>query len=64
MTRKEPPWKPSHREEVIAALWYIAAFSALNARAPKLVFIMFFVLAGLSTLSFITMAINDVLKDE
>ena len=31
---KEPVWSPSHREEVIAGLYFIAAFTAFNANMP------------------------------
>jgi hypothetical protein len=32
--KKEDAWSPSHREEVIAGLFFIAAFTAFNANMP------------------------------
>lgn len=57
--KKEPVWKPSHREEVIAALWFIAAFTALQAHVPVWVFIALFVKACMDTVCFVKMAIEE-----
>jgi hypothetical protein len=57
--KKEPVWKPSHREEVIAALLFIAAFTALQAQVPAWVFIALFVKACTDTMCFIKMAIEE-----
>ena len=32
--KKEDAWSPSHREEVIAGLFFIAAFTAFEAEMP------------------------------
>jgi|688.fasta_scaffold469543_3 hypothetical protein len=61
---KEPVWRPSQREEVIAALWYIAAFSALEADAPGWVCIVLFIKAILDTLCFMYKAAEEIKDDE
>lgn len=50
-------------EEIITALWLIAAFSALNAGCPRWVFITLFVKAGLDYVCSIGYAIKEI-KEE
>jgi hypothetical protein len=57
--KKEPVWKPSHREEVIAALWFIAAFTGLQAKVTVWLFVPMFVRACMGAMSFIKMAIEE-----
>ena len=55
----EPAWMPSHREEVISALWFIAAFVALDAGCPRWVFVGLFIKAGLNICCAIQCAIRE-----
>ena len=50
-------------EEIISALWFIAAFAALNAGCPRWVFITLFCKAVIDTVCSIGYAITEI-KEE
>jgi len=51
-------------EEIISALWFIAAFTALGAGCPRWVFVTLFCKALFDTICSIGHAINEVRKDK
>lgn len=51
-------------EEIISALWFIAAFSALNVGCPRWVFLTLFVKAGLDTCCSVAEAIRERKKEK
>lgn len=57
-------WKPSHREEVISALWLIAAFQSLSAGCPRWVFFALFIKAGLDSCCAIRCCIREWREEE
>jgi len=57
-------WKPSHREEIIAALWFIVAFVALAASCPQWVFLIFFTKACTDALCALKHAVKSHLKED
>ena len=58
------PWSPSHREEVISALWFIVAFVALDAGCPRWVFLSFFIKACLDSLCAIKCAVSEWWRED
>lgn len=56
-------WSPSHREEIISALWFIVGFTAMGAGCPKWVFVPFFVKAGLDFLISIKLAVKEINRE-
>ena len=57
-------WKPSHREEVISALWFIVAFTALGAGCPRWVFLAFFIKACSDSWIALRLAKGEVEKED
>ena len=57
-------WMPSHREEVISALWFIVAFVALDAGCPRWVFLTFFIKACMDAICSIQCTIREWWKDD
>lgn len=51
-------------EEVISALWFICAFTALGAGCPKWVFIPLFIKGGLDAFVAIKYARSELLKEK
>ena len=60
----ERAWTPSHREEVISALWFIVAFVALDAGCPRWVFLIFFVKACMDTICAIQCAVREWWRED
>lgn len=60
----ESAWTPSHREEVISALWFIVAFVALDAGCPRWVFLTFFVKACMDTVCAIQCAVREWWRED
>ena len=60
----ERAWTPSHREEVISALWFIVAFVALDAGCPRWVFLTFFIKACMDTICAIQCAVREWWRED
>lgn len=60
----ERAWTPSHREEVISALWFIVAFVALDAGCPRWVFLTLLVKACMDTICAIQCAIREWWRED
>lgn len=60
----ERAWTPSHREEVISALWFIVAFVALDAGCPGWVFLTFFVKACMDSICAIRCAVREWRRED
>jgi len=60
----ERAWTPSHREEVISALWFIVAFVALDAGCPRWVFLTFFLKACMDTICAIQCAVREWWRED
>jgi len=50
-------------EEIISALWFIAAFTALGAGCPRWVFVTLFCKAVFDAIYSIGLAINEIRKN-
>jgi hypothetical protein len=61
---KDSAWKPSHVEEVICALWFICAFTALGAGCPKWVFMGLFIKAASDFCCAIHCAYQELREEE
>ena len=60
----ERAWKPSHREEVISALWFIVAFVALDAGCPRWMFLTFFIKACMDFMCSINFSVREWGKED